>query len=52
MDCGWLAATVSACHSLRLLLDRVIMVDALHHVFHQQQTAAELWRVLSRAGGW
>jgi demethylmenaquinone methyltransferase/2-methoxy-6-polyprenyl-1,4-benzoquinol methylase len=30
--------------------ERIIMVDALHHVHHQAQTIAELWRVL-RAGG-
>jgi len=30
--------------------DRVIMVDALHHVCNQAETAAELWRVL-RPGG-
>ena len=30
--------------------DRVIMVDALHHVIDQQQTAAELWRVLKPGG--
>ena len=27
-------------------LDRVIMVDALHHVLDQRQTIRELWRVL------
>ncbi len=31
--------------------DRIVMVDALHHVCDQQRTAAELWRVL-RPGGW
>ncbi len=30
--------------------DRVIMVDALHHVFHQSDTARELWRVLKPRG--
>jgi ubiquinone/menaquinone biosynthesis C-methylase UbiE len=30
--------------------DRIIMVDALHHVADSRQTAAELWRVL-KAGG-
>jgi ubiquinone/menaquinone biosynthesis C-methylase UbiE len=30
--------------------DRIIMVDALHHVSDSRQTAAELWRVL-KAGG-
>jgi demethylmenaquinone methyltransferase/2-methoxy-6-polyprenyl-1,4-benzoquinol methylase len=29
---------------------RVIMVDALHHVCDQRQTAAELWRVLQPGG--
>lgn len=32
------------------LFDRIIMVDALHHVEHQQQTAIELWRVLKPGG--
>ena len=30
--------------------DRIIMVDALHHVFDQYQTVAELWRVLAPGG--
>ncbi len=30
--------------------DRVVMVDALHHVFHQAHTVAELWRVLAPGG--
>lgn len=30
--------------------DRVIMVDALHHVCDQEQTAQELWRVLKPGG--
>jgi demethylmenaquinone methyltransferase/2-methoxy-6-polyprenyl-1,4-benzoquinol methylase len=30
--------------------DRVIMVDALHHVRDQQMTADELWRVLKPGG--
>jgi demethylmenaquinone methyltransferase/2-methoxy-6-polyprenyl-1,4-benzoquinol methylase len=30
--------------------DRIIMVDALHHVASQERTASELWRVL-RPGG-
>jgi demethylmenaquinone methyltransferase/2-methoxy-6-polyprenyl-1,4-benzoquinol methylase len=29
---------------------RIIMVDALHHVCNQQQTAAELWRTLKPGG--
>ena len=29
---------------------RIIMVDALHHVIHQQDTIDELWRVLSPGG--
>ena len=32
------------------LFDRIIMVDALHHVNHQQNTARELWRVLKPGG--
>ncbi len=30
--------------------DRIVMIDALHHVSDSRQTAAELWRVL-KAGG-
>jgi demethylmenaquinone methyltransferase/2-methoxy-6-polyprenyl-1,4-benzoquinol methylase len=30
--------------------ERVIMVDALHHVCNQKETAAELWRVLKPGG--
>jgi demethylmenaquinone methyltransferase/2-methoxy-6-polyprenyl-1,4-benzoquinol methylase len=30
--------------------DRIIMVDALHHVFDQRQTVTELWRVLVPGG--
>jgi ubiquinone/menaquinone biosynthesis C-methylase UbiE len=30
--------------------DRVIMIDALHHVCNHQETADELWRVLKPAG--
>ena len=30
--------------------DRVLMVDALHHVFDQTVTAQELWRVLKPGG--
>jgi demethylmenaquinone methyltransferase/2-methoxy-6-polyprenyl-1,4-benzoquinol methylase len=30
--------------------DRILMVDALHHVFDQQKTAQELWRVLKPGG--
>jgi ubiquinone/menaquinone biosynthesis C-methylase UbiE len=30
--------------------ERVIMVDALHHVYSHQATAAELWRVLTPGG--
>jgi demethylmenaquinone methyltransferase/2-methoxy-6-polyprenyl-1,4-benzoquinol methylase len=30
--------------------DRIVMVDALHHVLDNHQTAGELWRVL-KAGG-
>ena len=31
-------------------IDRIIMVDALHHVLDQHQTALELWRVLAPGG--
>lgn len=30
--------------------ERVIMVDALHHVCNQKETAAELWRVVKPSG--
>jgi demethylmenaquinone methyltransferase/2-methoxy-6-polyprenyl-1,4-benzoquinol methylase len=30
--------------------NRIIMVDALHHVFNQQGTANEMWRVLAPGG--
>ncbi len=30
--------------------ERVIMVDTLHHVCDQEETARELWRVLKPAG--
>jgi len=30
--------------------DRIIMVDALHHVCDQERTASELWRVLKPGG--
>lgn len=33
-----------------LFFERVIMVDALHHVYDQKQTARELWRVLKTGG--
>lgn len=47
--------TLACAHTERLpfpdeTFDRVMMVDALHHVCDQAQTAAELWRV-TRAGG-
>lgn len=32
------------------LFDRVIMVDALHHVYNQRDTTRELWRVLKPGG--
>lgn len=32
------------------LFDRIIMVDALHHVTDQRLTASELWRVLKPGG--
>ena len=31
-------------------IDRIIMVDALHHVYSQKKTARELWRVLKPGG--
>jgi demethylmenaquinone methyltransferase/2-methoxy-6-polyprenyl-1,4-benzoquinol methylase len=30
--------------------ERIIMVDALHHVYSHQKTASELWRVLKPGG--
>lgn len=30
--------------------DRIIMIDALHHVFNHQETVFELWRVLKPGG--
>lgn len=30
--------------------ERIIMVDALHHVFHQGDSAREMWRVLKPGG--
>jgi demethylmenaquinone methyltransferase/2-methoxy-6-polyprenyl-1,4-benzoquinol methylase len=30
--------------------ERIVMVDALHHVFSQGETASELWRVLKPGG--
>jgi ubiquinone/menaquinone biosynthesis C-methylase UbiE len=30
--------------------DRIIMVDALHHVLDQHKTAYELWRLLTKGG--
>lgn len=35
---------------LNASFDRVIMVDALHHVIDQRRTADELWRVLKPGG--
>jgi ubiquinone/menaquinone biosynthesis C-methylase UbiE len=32
------------------IFDRILMVDALHHVIDQSKTAAELWRVLKPGG--
>jgi demethylmenaquinone methyltransferase/2-methoxy-6-polyprenyl-1,4-benzoquinol methylase len=32
------------------VFDRILMVDALHHVAHQRETARELWRVLKPGG--
>ena len=33
-----------------LYFDRILMVDALHHVCNHQETADELWRVLKPGG--
>jgi demethylmenaquinone methyltransferase/2-methoxy-6-polyprenyl-1,4-benzoquinol methylase len=46
---------VSCSHSERLpfpeeYFDRVIMIDAFHHVCNQRETAGELWRVLKPGG--
>jgi demethylmenaquinone methyltransferase/2-methoxy-6-polyprenyl-1,4-benzoquinol methylase len=30
--------------------ERILMIDALHHVAEQRQTAAEMWRVLTPGG--
>ena len=30
--------------------ERIIMVDALHHIREQEKTAADLWRVLKKGG--
>jgi ubiquinone/menaquinone biosynthesis C-methylase UbiE len=32
------------------IIDRIIMMDAFHHVIDQRQTARELWRVLAPGG--
>jgi demethylmenaquinone methyltransferase/2-methoxy-6-polyprenyl-1,4-benzoquinol methylase len=32
------------------LFDRIIMIDALHHVCDQEETAQDLWRVLKDGG--
>jgi ubiquinone/menaquinone biosynthesis C-methylase UbiE len=32
------------------MFDRIIMVDALHHVFDQHKTVLELWRILAPGG--
>jgi demethylmenaquinone methyltransferase/2-methoxy-6-polyprenyl-1,4-benzoquinol methylase len=32
------------------LFDRIMMVDALHHIINARQTASELWRVLKPGG--
>lgn len=32
------------------IFDRIIMVDALHHVCDQRETAGELWRMLRKGG--
>jgi ubiquinone/menaquinone biosynthesis C-methylase UbiE len=52
--CGkGLAVVLAPAESLPFLsgsIDRIIMVDALHHVMNQRQTADELWRVLAPGG--
>jgi ubiquinone/menaquinone biosynthesis C-methylase UbiE len=48
-----LAAVYAPVESLPLhsgSIDRIIMVDALHHVANQRQAADELWRVLAPGG--
>lgn len=35
---------------LDLSIDRIIMVDAFHHLANQQQTMQEMWRVLAPGG--
>jgi demethylmenaquinone methyltransferase/2-methoxy-6-polyprenyl-1,4-benzoquinol methylase len=32
------------------IFERVIMVDALHHVCNHEETASEMWRVLKKGG--
>jgi demethylmenaquinone methyltransferase/2-methoxy-6-polyprenyl-1,4-benzoquinol methylase len=48
-----LAAVCAPAESLPFLkgsFERIIMVDALHHVADQAGTASELWRVLAPGG--
>lgn len=50
---GCLRAVVSATEKLPFedaFFERVIMVDALHHVCSQEVTARELWRVIKPGG--
>lgn len=52
-DKGKLARICSYSESLPFeegVFDRIIMVDALHHVINQENTATELWRVLKPGG--
>lgn len=46
-------AVCSATESLPFLhgaFERIIMVDALHHVIHQRETIREMWRLLAPGG--
>ena len=48
-----LASTCASVENLPFasgVINRIIMVDALHHVFDQQQAILELWRVLAPGG--
>jgi demethylmenaquinone methyltransferase/2-methoxy-6-polyprenyl-1,4-benzoquinol methylase len=49
----WIQTTQSCTESLPFkdcFFDCIIMVDALHHVANQSETASELWRVLKPGG--
>lgn len=52
-DKGGLCLTCSPSERLPFpdeFFDRVIMIDAFHHVCDQRETAGELWRVLKHGG--